>query len=43
MNAALFAAAILSGDHPGIERAWKTYRAAQAQRVSAIGDPARGG
>lgn len=40
VNAALFAASILAGDNPDIEQAWKDFRAAQAERIAAIGDPA---
>ena len=39
VNAALFAGAILAGDHPQIESAWKDYRRQQTEHIAAIGDP----
>ncbi len=39
VNAALFAAAILSNKHPQIQSALARYRKAQTEKVAAIGDP----
>lgn len=39
INAALFAAAILSNKHPQIQSALARYRQAQTEKVAAIGDP----
>lgn len=39
INAALFAAAILSHGHPAIKSALERYRQQQTEKVSAIGDP----
>ena len=39
INAALFAAAILSHGHPAIKAALERYRQQQTEKVSAIGDP----
>jgi 5-(carboxyamino)imidazole ribonucleotide mutase len=41
VNAALFAAAILSGRHLAIREALEQYRAAQTERVLQDGDPAQ--
>jgi 5-(carboxyamino)imidazole ribonucleotide mutase len=39
INAALFAAAILSNKHPQIQSALARYRKNQTEKVAAIGDP----
>lgn len=39
INAALFAAAILSNKHPAIQSALARYRKTQTEKVAAIGDP----
>ena len=39
INAALFAAAILAGDHEDVRQKLHAFRAAQTAKVEAIGDP----